>query len=285
MTEEQQRLARASALGGALAGLGADVTAVAVLALAVPAVRSGALDGVQLAVVTLVTLAAFEAVAALPAAWQGAGAMRESARRLFELVDQPPAVPEPAVPAPGVVAPPRVLETRELRFAYPGESRLALDGVSLRLEPGRRVAVVGPSGSGKSTLVHLLLRFWDVPPGSLLLDGGDARAWPSDRVRASLAFAAQRAHLFTGTLRENLALAAPRAGDPELLAVLDAVRLGEPRGAAAAGARHLDRRAGPPALGRRAAAPRPRPRAPAETPPSCSSTSRRPTSTRSPSAR
>ena len=227
LTGEQQRLARASALGGALAGLGADVTAVAVLALAVPAVRSGTLDGVQLAVVALVTLAAFEAVAALPAAWQGAGAMRESARRLFELVDQPPAVPEPAVPKPGVVAPPRVLETRELRFAYPGESRLTLDGVSLRLAPGRRVAVVGPSGSGKSTLVHLLLRFWDVPPGSFFLDGGDARAWPSDRVRASLAFAAQRAHLFTGTLRENLALAAPRAGDPELLAVLAAVRLGD----------------------------------------------------------
>jgi thiol reductant ABC exporter CydC subunit len=225
--EAQGRLTRASALGGALAGLGADLTAVAVLAFAVRAIRSGGQDGVALAVVTLLTLAAFEAVAALPAAWQGAGAMRESARRLFDLVDQPPAVPEPALPVPGGVAPPRVLEVRDLSFAYPGEPRLALDGVSLRLEPGRRVAVVGASGSGKSTLLHLLLRFWDVPPGSLLLDGGDARAWPSDRVRASIAFAAQRVHLFTGTLRENLALAAPRAADPELLAVLGAVRLGE----------------------------------------------------------
>jgi thiol reductant ABC exporter CydC subunit len=227
MVGEQQRLVRASAQGGALAGLGADLTAVAVLALAVPAVRSGTLDGVQVAVVTLIALAAFEAVAALPAAWQGAGVMRASARRLFELVDEPPAVPEPVVPAPGAVAPPRVLEARDLCFTYPGESRLALDGVSLRLEPGRRLAVVGPSGSGKSTLVHLLLRFWDVPPGTLLLDGGDARAWPSDRVRASFAFAAQRAHLFTGTLGENLALAAPRAGDQELLTALDAVRLGD----------------------------------------------------------
>jgi len=225
--EAQRRLARASALGGALAGLGADVAAVAVLALAMPAVRAGAFDGVQLAVVTLVTLAAFEAVAALPTAWQGAGAVGESARRLFELVDQPPAVPEPAVSWSGAAAPPRVLEVRNLRFAYPGSPRLALDGVSLHLEPGRRVAVVGASGSGKSTLVHLLLRFWDAPAGSFLLDGSDARSWPSDRVRAALAFAAQRVHLFTGTLRENLALAAPRAGDPEILAVLAAVRLGE----------------------------------------------------------
>ena len=225
--EAQRRLAGASALGESLAGLGADVTAVSVLALAVPAVRSGALDGVQIAVVTLMALAAFEAVAALPRAWQGAGAMSESGHRLLELVDQPPAVPEPAFPASDAAMLPRILAVRDLRFAYPGESRLALDGVSLRLEPGRRVAVVGPSGSGKSTLVHLLLRFWDVPPGSFLLDGTDAREWPSDRVRAALAFAAQRAHLFTGTLRENLALASPCAGDSEILAVLDAVRLGE----------------------------------------------------------
>ena len=227
MADEQQRLTRASALGGSLAGLGADLTAIAVLALAVPAVRSGALDGVQLAVVTLIALAAFEAVAALPAAWQGAGAMRESARRLFEVVDQAPAVAEHAIPASDAREPARVLEVHDLRFAYPGESRLALDGVSLRLEPGRRVAVVGASGSGKSTLVHLLLRFWDAPPGSLLLDGADARTWPSDSVRANFAFAAQRAHLLTGTLRENLALAAPRASDPELLAALDAARLDE----------------------------------------------------------
>jgi ABC-type transport system involved in cytochrome bd biosynthesis fused ATPase/permease subunit len=177
--------------------------------------------------VTLIALAAFEAVAALPAAWHGAGAMRESARRLFELADQPPAVAEPPAPRSAARTPARVLEARDLRFAYPGEARLALDGVSLRLDPGRRVAVVGASGSGKSTLVHLLLRFWDLPPGSLLLDGGDARDWPTGRVRASFAFAAQRAHLFTGTLRDNLALAAPGARDAELLAALDAVRLGE----------------------------------------------------------
>jgi ABC-type transport system involved in cytochrome bd biosynthesis fused ATPase/permease subunit len=172
-----------------------------------------------------VTLAAFEAVAALPAAWLGLAAVRESAARLFEVTDQPPAVAEPADPEAEPDAAPRVLEVRDLRFTHPGEARPALDGVSLRLEPGRRVAVVGPSGSGKSTLVHLLLRFWDASPGSLLLDGGDVRRLSTDRVRGAIAFAAQRAHLFTGTLRENLALAAPRAAERDLLAVLAKVRL------------------------------------------------------------
>ena len=222
-THEQERLVRASALGGALSGLGADLTAVAVLALAIPSVREGRLDGVYLAVVTLLTLAAFEAVATLPAAWTGMAVVRQSASRLLEVTDQPPAVAEPAGPGPSGT--PRVLEVRDLRFAYPGEPHPALDGVSLHLEPGRRVAVVGPSGSGKSTLVHLLLRFWEAPRGSLLLDGNDARAWRTDRVRGAIAFVAQRAHLFTGTLRENLALAAPGAGEPELLAVLATVRL------------------------------------------------------------
>jgi ABC-type transport system involved in cytochrome bd biosynthesis fused ATPase/permease subunit len=112
---EQGRIARASALGSALAGLGADLTALGVLALAIPAVRAGSLDGTHLAVVTLLALAAFEAVAALPAAWQATGAVDGSARRLFEVADLEPAVAEPALPAPTVEAP-RVLDVRDLRF-------------------------------------------------------------------------------------------------------------------------------------------------------------------------
>ena len=97
--------------------------------------------------------------------------------------------------------------------------------MSLRLERGRRIAVVGTSGSGKSTLAHLLLRFWDAPPGSILLEGHDLAEWPSDDARARVAFAAQKAHVFTGTLRENLLLARPDASADELSAVLRAVRL------------------------------------------------------------
>jgi thiol reductant ABC exporter CydC subunit len=221
--DAQRKLVGASALGGALAGLGADLTGVAILALALPAVRAGALDGVHLAVVTLLALATFEAVLTLPAAWQSMGVALASARRLFDVMDQEPAVAETV--AASFRREPRVLEVRGLRFSYPGEPLPALDGVSFRLEPGRRIALVGPSGSGKSTIVSLLLRFWDVAPGSLLLDGRDVRSIPADAVRAALAVASQPVHLFTGTLRDNLLLAAPEAGTDELGAALAAARL------------------------------------------------------------
>ena len=222
---DESRLAHASALGSSLSVLAADLTAVTVLALAVPGVVSGRVDGVQLATVVLLTLASFEAVAPLPLAWHGLGAMREASRRLFELVDAPPAVAEASRPGPAPIPGAPLVEVRDLRFTYPGESRPALDGVSLRLEPGRRIAVVGPSGSGKSTLAHLLLRFFEAPRGAILLQGRDIGEWPSDDARARVAFAAQRAHVFTGSLRENLLLARPGAGDDELLAALRAVRL------------------------------------------------------------
>jgi ATP-binding cassette subfamily C protein CydC len=230
LVAEQGRLARASALGGSLVGLTADLSVVAVLALAIPAVRDGRLDGAHLAVAALLTLAAFEGVAALPAAWQGLGATTAASRRLFEVLDTPPAVGEPgprggtARDGPEPEAP--LLELRGLSFTYPGAERPALDEIDLRLRRGQRLAVVGASGSGKSTLAHLLLRFWEVPEGSLWLRGRDVRSLATDAVRDDIAFSAQRTHLFTGTLRDNLLLAHPEASEEEMGRVVEAAQLG-----------------------------------------------------------
>jgi ABC-type multidrug transport system fused ATPase/permease subunit len=103
-----------------------------------------------------------------------------------------------------------------LRFAYPGEAKPALEDLSLVVEPGRLVALVGPSGSGKSTLAHLLVRFWDVPPGALLLDGLDVRTLRGTDVRARVGLLSQRFHVFGATLRENLLLARPSASPAEV---------------------------------------------------------------------
>jgi thiol reductant ABC exporter CydC subunit len=222
---EQSRLSRVSAAGTALAVLGADLTALAVLALAVPRVAELRLDGVLLAAAVLVVLAAFEAVAPLPPAWQAAGAMDAASRRVFDVVDRSPAVEEsagnPPAPAPG--AP--LFEIRDLRFTYEGARRPAIDGLSLRLEVGRRLALVGPSGSGKSTLAQLLLRFRPAPAGTILLEGRSLEEWPSDVARTRVAFASQSAHVFTGTLRENLRLGRAEATDEEMRVVLASLLL------------------------------------------------------------
>ncbi len=211
----QVRSASASALGFSLAGLAADLTVVALLALAVPRVALGGLTIVQVTAITLVTLAAFEAVLALPSGVQELGATRAAARRIFELADTLPAVAAPRVPAP--IPSPPAIEASGLTFTYPGVDRPAVTGVSFRVEAGHPVAIVGPSGSGKSTLVGLLLRQMELQGGNLRIGAVDVRACDPDDVRAQVAVVPQRTHLFTGTLRENLLLACPSASDAEMV--------------------------------------------------------------------
>ena len=95
----------------------------------------------------------------------------------------------------------------------------------LRLAPGARTALVGPSGAGKTTIVNLLVRFLEPAGGRITLGGRDLRELRQDDVRAAIALAGQDSHLFAATIRENLLLARPGAGDDELEAVLRRARL------------------------------------------------------------
>ena len=97
--------------------------------------------------------------------------------------------------------------------------------LDLRLEPGARIAVVGASGTGKSTMTNLLLRFLDPERGRVTIAGRDLRDYRQTDVRRTFALAGQDAHVFDSTIRANLGLAAPEAGDDELHAVLQRVRL------------------------------------------------------------
>ncbi|MCU0256949.1 MAG: thiol reductant ABC exporter subunit CydC [Vicinamibacterales bacterium] len=229
--------ARASALGGALVTLLSDAAAILVLALAVPLVRSGELAGVNLAVVALLTLAAFEAVAGLPAAAQGLAATRAAAARVFAF-DAAGAMRVPgAPPAPGSAAGASAASTdgeavlpvrvRGLSFTYPGSETPAVRDVSFDLSPGGVLAIVGPSGSGKSTIAHLLLRFWDPPPGTIEANGAEVLGLDADEWRAHVSFMGQGAHLFTGSVADNLLVARPGATAAQVAAAVRAAGLDE----------------------------------------------------------
>lgn len=178
----------------------------------------------ELAVVMLTPLAAFEAVTGLPLAVQYRQRVRRSAERVYEVLDAPVPVQEPVRPAaaPGSPFP---LEVRGLTARYAGQRGYALDGVDLRLEAGRRVAVVGPSGSGKTTLAQVLLRFLDPEAGTYTLGRVAVGALDGDTVRGLVGLCAQDAHIFDSSLRENLRLARSGASDGELRGALAGARL------------------------------------------------------------
>jgi ABC-type multidrug transport system fused ATPase/permease subunit len=105
----------------------------------------------------------------------------------------------------------------DLRFRYETEERPALDGISFQLDPGSSLAVVGPSGAGKSTLINLLLRFWDYDEGNIRLGGHELRDYRGEDARRMISVVSQRTHLFNDTIKGNLLLASPDAGDQDLI--------------------------------------------------------------------
>ncbi len=218
-----RRSARVSGLGAGLTALASGLTVWAALLLGVAAVERGALGRVPLAVVVLTALAAFEAVAPLPAVAAGLGALDGSARRLFAVLDRPDPVAEPEQPVP-LPSGPVAVRLRDVRVAYrPGQ--WALDGVDLELAPGRRVALVGPSGAGKSTVASLLFRFRDPDAGEVSVGGVDVRTLDPDELRGVVGGVPQDPHVFATTLRDNLALASPGESDAGLDAAADRARL------------------------------------------------------------
>jgi len=195
-----------------------------VLLLGVAAVAAGPLSRVPLAAAVLTALAAFEAVAPLPAAAISLGQARAAAGRVAAVLDAPEPVTDPAEPLPLPTGPLQVV-LRDVRVRYDPDGPFALDGIDLELRAGRRVALIGPSGAGKSTVAGLLLRFCELSGGSATLGGAGLARYRADDVRTVIGGCPQDPHIFDATVRENIQLARPEASERELADAAAAARL------------------------------------------------------------
>jgi ATP-binding cassette, subfamily C, bacterial CydC len=224
---ELDRLARRDAVGGGLGDsisiLVAGLTVVGVLAVSVHAHDAGSLDRVLVAMLALLAVASFEAVSALPGAARELSSTLASGRRVLELVGRTPRVHDPVTPRNPPAGSAVALDG--VTACYEPETPPVLSGFDLRLEPGRRVALVGPSGSGKTTVTNLLLRFLDPAHGRVSLDGRDLREYRQEDVRAAFALAGQEAHVFDSSIRANLLLARPDATEQDLRLALRRAQL------------------------------------------------------------
>ncbi|HEV2180441.1 MAG TPA: ABC transporter transmembrane domain-containing protein [Gemmatimonadaceae bacterium] len=150
-----------------------------------------------------------------------------AAHRVFELLDTAPTVLDP--PAP--VAQPRPVRGdvrfEHVTFAYGPDLPTVLHDVSFRIAPGEVVALVGPSGAGKTTVASLITRFWDVPNGTVTLDGIDVRRLSLLDLRGAVGLVPQEPSLFSGTVRDNIAYARPDASDADVIAAARAAHAWE----------------------------------------------------------
>jgi len=180
-------------------------------------VLTGTISMGRLGQFVLYTAFAAAALGALSEVWGDVSAASGAAERLFEILRVKSQIAVPASPRALPVPARGDVSLEDVSFAYPTRpDALAVDGVSLSVRAGEKVAIVGPSGAGKSTLFHLLLRFYDPADGVISFDGVPIRAADPREVRSRIALVPQDSVVFATTARENIRFGRPDADDAEV---------------------------------------------------------------------
>ena len=220
--------ARPAAVAAAIGPLSVGLAVLAALALGIPATTAGLLAPVELAVVVLTPLAAFEAVGVLPGAAVTLLRAQQAARRVLELLDAPPRSPDAPYEAGVVAAAPLEgsVVAEDLSCGWPGRPP-ALTGVDLAATPGRSVAVVGPSGVGKTTLLLTLAGLLPPVQGRARVDGLEPYRLTREEAARRVAMTPEDAHVFDTTVLENLRVARGDVTADEAAAALGAVGLAD----------------------------------------------------------
>jgi ATP-binding cassette subfamily B protein len=135
------------------------------------------------------------------------------ATRLFEVIDADVELDEGV---DKLIEPRGSIEFKNVCFSY-DKSKKLIENLNIKVEPGQKVAIVGPTGAGKSTIINLLMRFYDIDSGQILIDGRDIREIPLDDLRSNFGMVLQETWLKNASIKENLKMANPEASDEEII--------------------------------------------------------------------
>src|SRR5438093_54139 len=219
------RLALMEGRYGVLVGLTSALGTAAVLLIGVGHVQQNVLTLGQLLMVLGYLGQLYDPLKTISKKAAGIQGYLASAERAFGLLDEQPEVPERAEARPLERAR-GALEFRGVSFAY-GPDRPVLHDVSCVIPPGTRLGIVGATGAGKTTLISLLTRFYDPQRGAILLDGTDLREYRLTDLRRQFAVVLQEAVLFSTSIAENIAYAAPGATRQQIVAAAQAANAHE----------------------------------------------------------
>ncbi len=147
------------------------------------------------------------------------------AERVFDLLDEEEQAEDVTENEPTEAAKGHI-EFKDVSFRYV-EDRPLIDNLNLTAAPGNLIAIVGPTGAGKTTIVNLLMRFYDIQDGQILLDGTDIYTMSRDALRKNFGMVLQDTWLFKGTIRDNIAYSKPDATDEEIHAAAEAANISE----------------------------------------------------------
>lgn len=188
-------------------------------------IQEGQLDPKLLAACALITISVFDAVQPMPLAAQQFVLSEQAGNRILELTGTEARVP-PHLPL-AMEEPADGISVRDLTFRYQNANTDALQHVSLVLQRGEKIALIGPSGAGKTTLARLLLGYWMDFDGQIYLGDKEYRKLSPAAIRAQVSYSGQGGYFFNTTLRQNLLLANPKAQENDIRQILHVCQLDE----------------------------------------------------------
>ena len=238
LLDSQRAMANVTAFSQAMLILCHGVIVVLVLYITASGVGEQQTVGPIFAMLTFTTLACIEMLMPIAGAFQHLSSCIDAGKRVNELVEQTPDIIFNHHDKKAITK--GALQLKDIHFAYQENGQNILNGIDLSIEAGKKVALLGQTGSGKSSLLALITREWEANSGSLTIDAVPVNQYSQQALSDGLSIVSQRIYLFTGTLRENLTLAQPKAlvydtnseqikaqqaNDQHLISVLDKVGL------------------------------------------------------------